>query len=45
MKRKTTGSVGKVVDSQDYEINHQQIIQVIIYLVSTLFYASPWEGH
>ena len=28
MKRKTTRSVGKVVDSQDYEINHQQIIQV-----------------
>lgn len=27
MKRKTTRSVGKVVDSQDYEINHQQIIQ------------------
>lgn len=44
MKRKTTCSVGKVVDSQDYEINHQRIIQVYHLFSEQLILCQPVGG-
>ena len=44
MKRKTTRSVGKVVDSQDYEINHQRIIQVYHLFSEHLILCQPVGG-